>query len=114
SLQVLALVLRRRGRVRICATAREGELQQSAAAQLLDLAASLGLLERMELGPLRPEELQAGGFTFEDWQHTAGHPLFLAERARGGSATDLAGLVLERAGRLGVDATEVLRLSAVL
>ena len=115
SVQVIGLALRRRARLRVVASAREGEVEPSSAAgQLLDLAASLGLLERIELGPLRPDEVQAGGLSFADWQHTGGHPLFLAEHARGGSGADLAALVLGRAAGLGVEATDVLRAAAVV
>jgi DNA-binding SARP family transcriptional activator len=115
SLQVLAMAIRRRVPLRIVAAAREGDLDPSAvAAQFIELAGTLGLLERIELRALRPEEVQAGGLSFADWQHTGGHPLFLAERARGGGAGDLAGLVLGRARGLGADGADVLRVVAVL
>jgi DNA-binding SARP family transcriptional activator/tetratricopeptide (TPR) repeat protein len=116
SLTVLGLVLRRRpAGLTVLATARDTELApEGAASQLVELAGSLGVLERIQLGPLAPEEVMAGGYRFEDWERSGGHPLLLQERLRGGGDADLASLVLERAAAAGPDAFDLLRAAAVL
>ena len=56
----------------------------------------------------------AGGFSFDDWQRTGGHPLLFTECLRGGGEEDLAALVLDRAAEAGADAIELLRSAAIL
>jgi len=116
TLAVLGLVLRRRPPgVTVLAAARDGELSpEGPGAQLLELADTLGVLDTLTLGPLGAEDLLGGGYSFEDWERTGGHPLFLGEWLRGGGDADLASLVLGRAVAAGADATELLRAAAVL
>lgn len=116
SLAVLGLVLRRRPQqLLFLGTARDTELDPvGSTAQFLEIAASLGQLERITLGPLTLEELTAGGYQPADWERCGGHPLLLAELARGGVEADLAALVLERAAATGIEATELLRAAAIL
>jgi DNA-binding SARP family transcriptional activator/tetratricopeptide (TPR) repeat protein len=116
SIAVLGLVIRRRPRgVTVLLAARDAELApESPGAQLLELAETLGLLDSVTLGPLSADELLGGGYTFEDWERTGGHPLLFGEWLRGGGDADLASLVLGRAAAAGADATELLRGAAVL
>ena len=55
----------------------------------------------------------AGGYTFDDWKRTGGHPLLFTEWVRGGG-DDLAALVLHRAAATGADAVELVRAAAIL
>jgi DNA-binding SARP family transcriptional activator len=116
SLAVLGLVLRRKPPdLLLLAAARDTELvQEGPASQLLELAGGLGLLETVTLGPLSADEIVAGGFSFDDWERTGGHPLLFTERLRGGGEDDLASLVLARATAAGPDATDLLRAAAIL
>lgn len=116
SLAVLGLVLRRRpAQLLVLGTARDTELDPlGSTAQFLEVAESLGLLESITLGPLTVDELTAGGYQPADWERCGGHPLLLAELARGGVEADLAKLVLGRAAAAGLDATELLRAAAIL
>ena len=113
SLAVLGLVLRRRPPdLRVLLAARQAELAPDGAAQqLLDLAAGLGLADTVTLRPLTLEEVVAGGYTFEDWKRTGGHPLLFTEWVRGGG-DDLAAVVLHRAAATGVEAVELVRAAA--
>lgn len=115
SLLALGLVLRRRPHgLLVLATARDGELHEdSPAVQVLDLAAGIGVLDTITLGPLRPEDLAAAGLSFDDWQRSGGHPLFLSQLVGGGEG-DLTELVLDRAIAAGTVSLEVLRAAAVL
>jgi DNA-binding SARP family transcriptional activator/tetratricopeptide (TPR) repeat protein len=116
SLAVLGLVLRHRpANVTVLAAARDGELApDGGGAQLLALAGTLDMLETLTLGPLSAEEVMGGGYPFEDWERSGGHPLLFRERLRGGDDADLASLVLARAVEAGPEATELLRAAAVL
>ena len=115
SLTVLGLVLRRRpAGVTVLAAARDAELaRDGAAAGLLELADTLGLVETVTLGPLDAADVVGGGYSFEDWERSGGHPLLLGERLRGGGDSDLASLVLGRAAAAGPDAADLLRAAAV-
>jgi DNA-binding SARP family transcriptional activator len=116
SLAVLGLMLRRRpAGVLVLVAARDAELAPDGAArQLLDLAAGLGLSETVTLEPLSVDDLVAGGYSFEDWKRTGGHPLLFVEWLRGGGEDDLAALVTARASSAGAEALDLLRAAAVL
>ncbi len=115
SLAVLGLVLRRRPPdLRVLLAARHAELAPDGAArQLLDLATGLGLADTVTLRPLTVEEVVAGGYTFDDWKRTGGHPLLFTEWVHGGG-DDLAALVLHRAAATGAEAIELVRAAAIL
>lgn len=115
SLAVLGLLLRRRpAGVTVLVAARDAELaHDGAGAGLLELASTLGLVDTVTLGPLDADEVVWGGFSFEDWERSGGHPLLLCERLRGGGDSDLASLVLGRAAAAGPDAADLLRAAAV-
>jgi DNA-binding SARP family transcriptional activator len=116
SLAVLGLVLRRRpAGVLVLAAAREAELDPDGAARhLLDLAGGLGLVDTVTLEALSPDDFARGGYAFEDWKRTGGHPLLFTEWLRGGGDDDLASLIMARAASTGTEATELLRAAAVL
>lgn len=116
SLAVLGLLLRRRPQdLMVLVAARDAELPPDAAAtQFLELARTLGVLDTVILGPLNAEDLLGGGYSFEDWQRTGGHPLLLDEWLRGGGGPDLAALVVSRAAGAGADAIELVRAAATL
>jgi DNA-binding SARP family transcriptional activator len=115
SLAVLGLVLRRRPPgITVLAAARDAELTPDGAGSgLLELATTLDLVETVALGPLDADDVVGGGYSFDDWERSGGHPLLLGERLRGGGDADLASLVLGRAALAGPDATELLRAAAV-
>ncbi|MGH9224014.1 MAG: AAA family ATPase, partial [Acidimicrobiales bacterium] len=116
SLAVLGLVLRQRpAQLLVLGAARDTELDPiGSTAQFLQVAAQLGVLESTTLGPLTLEEVAAGGYQPADWERSGGHPLLLAELARGGVEADLAKLVLGRAAATGLEATDLLRAAAIL
>lgn len=117
SLQVLGVMVRRLAGqgLTVVATLRDDEVTHGhPSRQFAELAGRVGIVRTFRLAPLRPEDLQAGGFGHADWERTGGHPLFLVERARGATERDLAAIVAERAAQLGTAATETLAAAAVL
>jgi DNA-binding SARP family transcriptional activator len=116
SLVVLGLLLRERPEeLLVMVGARDAELDpRGAAAQFVDLAARLELLETVRLGPLTAAEVMDGGLSFHDWEASGGHPLFLTELRHGATGADLAALVLGRAESGGPEATDLLRATAIL
>jgi class 3 adenylate cyclase/DNA-binding SARP family transcriptional activator/tetratricopeptide (TPR) repeat protein len=117
SLQVLGVMVRRLAGqgLTVVATLRDDEVASGhPSRQFAELAGRVGTVRAFPLTPLRPADLQAGGFGYADWERTGGHPLFLVERARGATERDLTAIVAERAARLGTAATETLAAAAVL
>ncbi|MEW6154782.1 MAG: BTAD domain-containing putative transcriptional regulator [Actinomycetota bacterium] len=116
SLTALGLVLRARpSKLALLATGREADLAgEGAPTQFLELASGLGALERLDLGPLGADEVMAGGYAFELWERSGGHPLLLRELLAGAQDSDLAAGVLGRARTAGADAVELVRAAAVV
>lgn len=117
SLQLLGVLVRRLAgkRLTVVVTLREEELTGDHPTRLfLELARRRSSTRTITLGPLRPADLEEGGFGAADWERTGGHPLLLVEQARGASTAELATIIAERIARLGPTATGTMAAAATL